>query len=187
MITLEEVKEMTAVEAAELYTKDAESYKETVENYTIEQLKEEEKTIVDSQIAYEEHIKTIEYELPKDLVWEGKTYSRNEISSKIIYFLNKNEVQWDYTLGMYELVKIWKNLSNTIISYGAFDSTLRLLNQCKFKGFEEWRDILSINEYFKPLHEQYSKDITHQLYLAKLHESVISRMELIEPIKKNEE
>lgn len=187
MITLEEIKDKNATETAEIYTKSAEEYRETIENYTIEQLKEEEEIIVKAQVDYEEYIKTINYEIPKDLTWDGKTYSRNEIYTKIIYFLNKNEVQFAYTLGLYELVKFWKNFSNTEISYGAFDSTLRLLEQVKFKGFEEWRDILAINEFFKPLHDQYSKDISHQIYLAKLHNEVISRMDLITPMNKTEE
>ena len=135
---------------------------------------------------YEEYIKTINYEIPKDLTWDGKTYSRNEIYTKIIYFLNKNEVQWSYTLGMYELVKFWKNFSNTEISYGAFDSTLRLLEQVKFKGFEEWRDILAINEFFKPMHEGYTIDISRSIYLAQVHNEIINRMELITPIPTTE-
>ena len=40
MITLEEIKDKNATETAEIYTKSAEEYKETIENYTIEQLKE---------------------------------------------------------------------------------------------------------------------------------------------------
>ena len=50
------------------------------------------------------------------------------------------------------------------IAFGPLDSTLRLLDQCKFQGMTEWRDILIVNEYMKALHEQYAKDTTALLW-----------------------
>jgi hypothetical protein len=187
LITLEEIKEKSAKEIAEIYTQDIENLKKELESNTIDELKELEKEILEEQDKFNDYVKTIEYEIPRDLTWDNTKYSRNEIYSKIIYFLNKNEVQFAYTLGLYELIKFWKNFSNDKISYGAFDSTLRLLEQVKFKGFEEYRDILAINEFFKPMHEGYTIDISRSIYLAQVHNEIISRMELITPMNKTEE
>lgn len=183
MITLEEVKGKSSKEIAEIYTRDVENFKTSLENKTIDELNDMETNIIEYLNEFGEYVKTVMYEIPKDLEWDGHKYSRNEIYSKIIYFLNKNEVQWSTTLGLYELVKFWKNFSNSEISYGAFDSTLRVLEQLKFKGFDEWRDILAINEFFKPMHEGYTFDISRQIYLSQLHNEIINRIELITPRK----
>lgn len=182
MITLEEIAGKSVEEIADIYTKDVENYKESIEKLTITELHAEEEKVIGWLQEYDEYIKGIVYQIPKSVEWDGHKFTHNDIYSKIIYFLNKNEVQWSYTLGMYELVKFWRNFSNSEISYGAFDSTLRLLEQVKFKGYEEWRDILAINEFFKPLHADYSKDISRQIYLSKLHQELLSRMELITPM-----
>ena len=189
MIKQEEIKEKTSQEIAEIYTKDVETYKEYLESKKFEELIDEEKMVLDEMNVYNEYIKGVKYNIPKSVQWDGMGFTRGEIANKIIYFLNKSEVQWSYTLGMYELVKFWKNTANTTMNYGELDSTLRLLEQCKFKGYDEWRDILTINEFFKPTHEDYSKDISRQIYLSKLHNEVLNRKELIatpEDLKKEE-
>ena len=47
----------------------------------------------------------------------------------------------------------------------------------------EWRDILIVNEYMKPLHEQYAKDTTRHIAIAQKHDAIIKQRDLIEPVK----
>ena len=111
---------------------------------------------------------------------------KRDSNDKIIYFINKNEVQWQYTLGLYQLCRFWKNTSNEVITYGQLDSTLRILEQQKFRGFDEWRNILLVNEYMKALHEDYTKDLAVQIALSQKHNSILERMDLIGKVTTDE-
>lgn len=183
---LEEVRVETAQEMAERLQKEVDAYKEMVSTKeTQEELDELEKEIMKEMDAYDEYIKGVRYNLPENTVFEGKTYTRSAIADKITYFISKIEQTWQYVLGLYELCKYWKS-NETEIAFGPLDSTLRLLDQCKFKGMTEWRDILIVNEYMKALHEQYAKDTTQHIALAQRHNAIIQQRDLIAPVKGEE-
>ena len=183
---LEEVRVETAQEMAERLQKEVDAYKEMVSTKeTQEELDELEKEIMKEMDAYDEYIKSVRYNLPETTVFEGKTYTRSAIADKITYFISKIEQTWQYVLGLYELCKYWKS-NETEIAFGPLDSTLRLLDQCKFKGMTEWRDILIVNEYMKALHEQYAKDTTQHIALAQRHNAIIQQRDLIAPVKGEE-
>lgn len=175
----------TAQEMAERLQKEVDEYKKMVSTKkTQEELDELESEIMKEMDSYDEYIKGVRYNLPDNTVFEGKTYTRSAVAEKIIYFISKIEQTWQYVLGLYEICKYWKS-NETEIAFGPLDSTLRLLDQCKFQGMTEWRDILIVNEYMKALHEQYAKDTTHHIALAQRHNAIIQQRDLITPI--NEE
>ena len=149
---------------------------------TEEEVLDAEKAIIEELKANDEYFETIKYTLPNGVDFDGKHYSKNDVANKIIYFLNKVECKWEVTLGMYQLVQMWKNKDLTEIEYKSYDSTLRCLNQVQFKGYQEWQDILTINEYMSQCHEQYSRDTAWLWYLSSKHNNVINRMELVKPI-----
>lgn len=183
---LDEVRVETAQEMAERLQKEVDAYKELVSTKeTQEELDELEREIMKEMDVYDEYIKGIRYTLPENTVFEGKTYTRSAVADKITYFISKIEQTWQYVLGLYELCKYWKS-NETEIAFGPLDSTLRLLDQCKFQGMTEWRDILIVNEYMKALHEQYAKDTTRQIALAQRHNAIIQQRDLIAPIKAEE-
>lgn len=173
----------TAQEMAERLQKEVDAYKEMVSTKeTQEELDELEREIMKEMDAYDEYIKGVHYNLPDNTTFEGKTYTRSAVAEKIIYFISKIEQTWQYVLGLYELCKYWKSNAKEI-AFGPLDSTLRLLDQCKFQGMTEWRDILIVNEYMKALHEQYAKDTTQHIALAQRHNAIIQQRDLITPIK----
>ena len=180
---LDEVRVETAQEMAERLQKEVDAYKELVSTKeTQEELDELEREIMKEMDVYDEYIKGIRYTLPENTVFEGKTYTRSAVADKITYFISKIEQTWQYVLGLYELCKYWKS-NESEIAFGPLDSTLRLLDQCKFQGMTEWRDILVVNEYMKALHEQYAKDTTHHIALAQRHNAIIQQRDLITPVK----
>lgn len=184
---LDEVRVETAQEMAERLQKEVDAYKELVSTKeTQEELDELEREIMKEMDVYDEYIKGVRYALPESTVFEGKSYTRSAVADKITYFISKIEQTWQYVLGLYELCKYWKS-NETEIAFGPLDSTLRLLDQCKFQGMTEWRDILIVNEYMKALHEQYAKDTTHQIALAQRHNAIIQQRDLITPVKTEEE
>ena len=176
----------TAQEMAERLQKEVDAYKEEVGKVMDQEtLDTMEKEIMAKMDDYDKYIKDVEYDLPESVVFEGKEYARKDIASAIIYFISNIEQTWQYVMGLYELCKLWKSDIKKI-SFGALDSTLRLLDQQKFKGMKEWRDILMINEYMKALHEAYVKDTTRQIALAQMHNEIIKRRDLIDPVKPSE-
>lgn len=136
---------------------------------------------------YDNYIKEVIYKLPASVTFDGKKYMRSKVASMIVNFLNKVEVKWDYTLGLYELSKIWRNEETKTLTFGQMDSTLRCLDQVMFKGFSEWSDILVINEYFKANHEEFSIDTATHIYLSQMHNAVLERIELVKAVNSTEE
>lgn len=175
----------TAMEMAKRLEKEVEEYKEMVSSKkTQEELDELEKALMDEMDEFDKYIKKRVYDLPTGCSFEGKNYTRQDVAGKIIYFISKMEQTWQYVYGLYELCKLWKNTINQdTISYGALDSTLRLLDGGKFQGVSEWRDILIVNEFMKSMHEDYAKDTTIQLARAQKHDAIIKQRDLITPIK----
>lgn len=185
----EEVKkEETAQEMAERLQKEVDEFKAKVDQITSqEELDALEKDILQEYDEYDKYIREVRYSLPDSCEFEGKVFTKADVAGKIIYFISKIEQTWQYVLGLYELCKLWKTPGFNEITFGALDSTLRLLDQCKFQGMTEWRDILIINEYMKALHEAYAKDTTRHIALAQRHDAIIKRRDLIDPIKSNKE
>ena len=178
----------TSMELAKRLEKEVAEYIKVVKTKnTDEELDAMEKELMDEWTEFDKYIKDREYLVPASCVFEGKTYTKADVAGKIVYFISKQEQIFQYVYGLYELCKLWKSPTFEKISYGALDSTLRLLDQNKFQGMTEWRDILIVNEFMKPLHEDYSKDTTNQIARAKKHDAIIKQRDLINPVKKEEE
>lgn len=159
-------------------------YKAVIESYSVDDLHDAEALIIDELNKNDEYIKAREYELPKDGVFkipeaeeEAIKLTKSKISDLILYFLNKFEVNYSMTLGLYQLYNFWKNSNTTEkVSYGMLDSTLRTLEQVKFKGYTEWRDILYINGYMQQMHDKYSRDLVYSIYLSQLHNAILDKL-----------
>lgn len=178
----------TAQEMAERLQKDLDEYKDFIATINSqEKLDELEKEIMTEMDKNDAHLKEVRYQLPDSCTFENTKYSRADVAGKIIYFVSKIEQNWQYVLGLYELCKRWKTNDLKEINFGALDSTLRLLDQCKFQGMTEWRDILIINEYMKSLHEAFAKDTTVTIWLSQKHNEIIKRRDLIDPVKSKAE
>lgn len=172
----------TPQQFAERLQKQLDEYKEKVIGIkTKEGLDDEEKLCNDDLDKYEAYLKETEYSLADGVDYDGTHFTKRDITTAILYFLNKVEVKWDFTLGLYELSKLWRNNIEQI-TFHQMDSTLRTLDQVQFKGFKEWKDILAINEYFKHNNDEFSIDTAALIYLHQRHNAVLEQMELIKTI-----
>lgn len=142
--------------------------------YTLEQelMKEAEE--------YDAYLNSVEYQLPENTNFEGEHYSRNEVAKYILAALNKVEVEWSHTLGLFELYNLWRNKDFVKISQKAFDSTLRILNQVKYKGYTEWKEILVVNSYLSQCHNEYSLDTAWNILISEKHNAIMDRVKLIQ-------
>lgn len=157
-------------------------YREQVAGYqTIDECNAEEQVLMASMDEVQAMLDAATYELPDFAEYDGEKYSKKNIVTKIVYFLNKLEVKWEQTLGLYQLVAMWKSDDFKQIPYRVYDSTLRCLNQVTFKGMSEWTDILAINAYLSQCHNEYSLDTGMVVYLSECHNVLMNRMKELEP------
>ena len=140
------------------------------------ELGEYEKEIIEAQDKYSETLNSIVYKLPDNVKFEGNEIDRVVVAQYISEFINRSEVDWSYTLGLYQLYNMWTNDIKEI-GYKPFDSTLRILNQLKFKGKTDWEKILIINEYLSGLHNAYTKDTYLFVYFSELHNMILSELQ----------
>lgn len=182
MVTREDLKGKTIAEIKDTLQHELDVFKITVDEITEEQeLLDLEKELMKEHDETQKALKETVYELKDSVMFDGKEFKKSRIADNIAYFLNKHEVEWSYTLGMYQLVQLWRSANLTQISYEAYDSTLRLLNQTKFKGYGEWEDILAVNEYLSSCHEAYVKDTSYLIFIAQKHNTILDRLKLVSP------
>lgn len=182
MVTRDELKGKTIAEIQATLQQELDTYKITVDEISDEQeLLDMEKELMKEHDETQKALKETVYELKDSVMFDGKEFKKSRIMDNIAYFLNKHEVEWSYTLGMYQLVQLWRSANLTQISYEAYDSTLRLLNQTKFKGYGEWEDILAVNEYLSSCHEAYVKDTSYLIFIAQKHNTILDRLKLVSP------
>lgn len=157
-------------------------YKERLSEFAdLDACNAEEQVLMASMDEVQDRLQKVEYDLPVDVTYNGKRYTRKDVASKVIYFLNKLEVKFEQTLGLYQLVNIWKTESLEKISYAVYDSTLRCLNQVPYKGYNEWSDILAANEFLSQCHNEYSLDTGMLVYLSACHNALMNRMKELDP------
>lgn len=169
-------------EMVEAINADLVMYSEQVAGFTtIDECNNEEQVLMASMDEVQSRLNTVTYDLPASAEYDGKKYSKKDIVCKIVYFINKLEVKWEQTLGLHQLVHMWKSEDFTKIPYNVYDSTLRVLNQVTFKGDSEWTDILVINAYLSTCHNEYSLDTGILLYLSECHNKIMNRMKELDP------
>lgn len=157
-------------------------YRDQVASFaTINECNAAEQVLMTEMDEVQKHLGEVKYELPTKTEYDGKKYSKKDVTSKIVYFLNKLEVKWEQTLGLYQLVTMWKSDDFKEIPYAVYDSTLRCLNSVTFKGLSEWTDILVVNEYLSRCHNEYSLDTGVLVYLSECHNVLMNRMKELEP------
>ena len=182
MINREELNGKELKEVQVLLETELMKYQVSVETMDMEGLNAEEAMLVESMNAYDEYLNGVTYELPKSIEYGGKTYMKNTVANRIVDFVNKMEVEWQYTLGMYQMVEFWKNVEYSV-EYKVYDSTLRILGQVKYKGYDEWKDILAINDFLSVPQELYARDNIYMVYLSQMHNSVLNRMDALNKVE----
>ena len=80
----------------------------------------------------------------------------------IQYFINKQKVRWDYTLGLIELYEYFDK-AQTEMTFAMLDTVLRMLGQLEFDGYVEWKKVAAVNAYFTPIAAEYRKT-TEKIY-----------------------
>ena len=147
-----------------------------IEQMDADQLLSMEGDLMTTMDEYDAYIKEVTYELPESCVFDGETFSKKQICEYVSDYINTQEVQWEHVSGLYELCKIWRDGSNKSISYGAYDSTLRILGMIKYKGMRDWKRIMAIYSYLSESRTEYTRDLGYVIYLSQIHNCILNRM-----------
>jgi rRNA maturation endonuclease Nob1 len=181
MIDIKELKTKSYGEVAGILEQTLNEFKDEINKVVdIDSLKKFEEELMEEQKVCDEYIKGVQYTLPEAAEYDGERFTKNAIAKIVAEFLNRAEVDWQFTLGYFQIVKMWKSQDLKTIDYNAFDSTLRMLNNLKFKGFNDWRNILAVNEYMKGCHEPYSIDTSYMIFLNQKHQAIMDRLTMVE-------
>lgn len=168
--------------------KEADEHKKKMEEITsIEELDKLEEEVLKDLEKFDKYIKQKRYKLPTSVNFDGAIYTKQQVGDRIARALNKKEVTWQYSLGLYQLHKLWSNIRQfATIPYDAYDSTVRILGDITFKGFTEWRDILIINEFFVAPNKEFYKDSTMLIYYSTIHSQILERKQILSPVKSDD-
>lgn len=182
-MTKEFLNSHTMDEVAAQFDQELREYSELVNTIDdVEKLNEMEAELMKEQDDVNDYLHTVQYQLQDSVVFDGENYKLSDIAKNVVYFINKRDVEWKYTLGLYQLVQFWKSNNPSVVDYGVYDSTLRILNQNSYKGYNEWRDILACNEFFKSAHESYSKDTSWLIFVSEKHNVILDRMKALDQL-----
>lgn len=155
--------------------KKLDAFKESLKSKKLEELQKLEQEIIKEAEETDNKVAQTMYDLP--------TENYKVVAEAIRYFLNKQTVQWQYTLGLVTMYDFWNvDTKPDKINHPTLDATLRTLGEMQFTGYEEWARVVAINKYFEPLHEAYAKT-TEQVYdVASKHNMVLDEMEMKTPV-----
>jgi len=150
------------------------AYEESLKGLTFEELKAKEDEIVKLADENDKALATKEFKLPKN--------NYKVVAEGIRTLLNKQTVEWRFTLGMVSMYDFW-NPENfpTVVNYPMLDATLRTLGELKFTGYSEWAIVVAVNKYFESLHDEYEA-ATEKIYdIASQHNAIIDALALKDP------
>lgn len=167
----------------QLLEADVVTFTDEISDLTTEELKEKEAELMETFKENETYLSEVQYELASSVEYDGTNVKRSDIASKVIGFLNRIEVPFQASLGLYQCIRFWKTAGatpDTKIPYGAYDSTLRLLGQLKFKGETDCFDILVVNNWFATAHDGYKRDNIWTQYLSAKHQAIMTALENLE-------
>ena len=155
--------------------KELDEFKKKCQSMTREQLEELEQEYIKKADEIDKETAAAMFELPKE--------NYKNVAAGIRMFLDKQTIQWQYTLGMKVLYEYWNpEVQPKEINYPTLDSTLRTIGELQFTGYKEWCAVVDINKFMEPLREKYI-EVTEKVYdVAAHHNIIIDELKLNTPM-----
>ena len=153
----------------------AEDFKKTLDGKSLEELKKIEQKVITECDAIDKEVTETNFDMPVE------NYA--EVAKAIKHFLDKQTVQWQYTLCIVSMYDFWKDECPKTIPYAQLDSVLRTIGNMQFTGYDEWAMVVAINKYFEPLRAKYT-EVTQRVYdAASKHQMVMEALGLVQPFE----
>lgn len=137
-------------------------------------LREMEQKVIEESDKFQKNLNTTMFALP------SKDYEN--VAKAIHKLLDKQTSQWQYTLGLVTMYEFWDEKKRPKeVNYPTLDGTLRTLGALSFTGYDEWKAVITINDYFEPMHKKYV-DLTNEIYFnAEKHNAVMDKLKVFDP------
>jgi hypothetical protein len=146
-------------------------FKLTIANKTKEELDALMLEIIEESKVLDKEVSELTYDLD--------TAKQKDAFEAIQYFINKQKVRWDYTLGLIELYEYFDK-AQTEMTFAMLDTVLRMLGQLEFDGYVEWKKVAAVNTYFTPIAAEYRKT-TEKIYdIAERFQAIDGQLKLYE-------
>lgn len=185
---LDETIPETVKNTAEKYDEEVAQFTESLKEVDdVEKLHKLEGDIIKDIDANNERLATVKYPLPEQTTFRGQVFTRAKVSGFVADLLNAQEVGWQMTLGLFDVIDFWKKIASeksdtTEVPYQIYDATLRFLGQQKYRGYEMFKKVLVVSGLFTDARDLYLNDLTYTYYLANKHNAIIEREGAIEAL-----
>lgn len=150
-------------------------YGESLKGKTLEELEKIEQEVIAEAEAVDQEVNGKKFELKEE--------GYKELAENIRMMLDKQTVQWQYTIALIAMYEFWDpEKKPETVAYAMLDSTLRNLGQLSFTGYDECKAVVNINAYFETIRVEYAA-LTEKIYdVASKHNVVMDAMNLKKPI-----
>lgn len=137
-------------------------------------LREMEQKVIEESDEFQKNLNTTMFALP------SKDYEN--VAKAIHKLLDKQTSQWQYTLGLVTMYEFWDEKKRPKeVNYPTLDGTLRTLGALSFTGYDEWKAVITINDYFEPMRKKYV-DLTNEIYFnAEKHNAIMDKLKVFDP------
>lgn len=185
---LDETIPETVKNTAEKYDEEVAQFTESLKEVDdVEKLHKLEEDIIKDIDANNERLAAVKYPLPEQTTFRGQVFTRAKASGFVADLLNAQEVGWQMTLGLFDVIDFWKKIASeksdtTEVPYQIYDATLRFLGQQKYRGYEMFKKVLVVSGLFADARDLYLSDLTYTYYLANKHNAIIEREGAIEAL-----
>ena len=157
--------------------KELSDFKKSLTEMTEEQLRELAAKLVEESKELDGRVSQTEYTLP--------TKGQKDAFEAIKYFLNTQKVKWNYALGIITIYEYFDQAQKTI-TFAMLDTVLRLLGSLEFTGYDEWKKVSLVNDYFTPVAQDY-RDLTDEIYnIGERYAAVDGQLKMFAPIDPEE-
>lgn len=157
--------------------KELSDFKKSLTEMTEEQLRELAAKLVDESKELDARVSQTEYTLPSK--------GQKDAFEAIKYFLNTQKVKWNYALGIITIYEYFDQAQKTI-TFAMLDTVLRLLGSLEFTGYDEWKKVSLVNDYFTPVAQDY-RDLTDEIYnIGERYAAVDGQLKMFAPVDPEE-
>lgn len=156
-----------------------EKYKKSLEKKSLKQLQKMEQEVVTEADTIDKEVAATTFPLKEEDYAVVAPFIRKFIESK--------SVQWQYAVALKQLVDFWSDTKPEVVPFPVLDSTLRLLGELQYKGYEEWSEIIAINNYFASISNDYTTTMQRAWDVASRHNAIMDAMQKSTPIGETKE
>lgn len=159
--------------------KEFEKFENSLKKMSLEELEKLEQEVIAEADKQGEELGKLEFDMP--------TENYPTVAEAVRKFLNKQSVQWQYTLGLVAMYDFWDPEKHPEkIPYPYLDSILRTLGGLQYTGYDEWAAVVAVNKFFEPLQKAYLEATQETFDIATKHDAIMKAMELNSPVKAKE-